>query len=248
MPREWDARTYDSLPLPHLAWGKRTLGHLTLAGDETVLDAGCGTGRDTSTLLDLLPDGRVIALDGSAAMLERLRVRLADRLDRVDVIQADLLEHLPVDVPVDAVVSVAAFHWLPDHSRLFTNLAAVMRPGARLVFECGGQGNAASIARAVDEVLGQTPQVWNFAGIEDTTRRLRDAGFTDLDVALTPDPARLEAGEQFRSYVGTVMLGAHLDRLPEDERAGFVDAVVDRLAEPVVDYVRLQVRATRAGA
>lgn len=48
MPREWDATTYDSLPLPHLEWGRRTLDRLGLSGDERVLDLGCGTGRDTS--------------------------------------------------------------------------------------------------------------------------------------------------------------------------------------------------------
>jgi trans-aconitate 2-methyltransferase len=246
MPREWDARTYDSLPLPHLFWGQRTLSRLTLTGGETVLDAGCGTGRDTSALLDLLPAGRVIALDGSAAMLAQLRGRLADRLDRVEVIQADLAEPLPVDTRVDAVVSVAALHWLPDHDRVFRNLAAVMRPGAQLAFECGGQGNVASIVHAIDEVLPEAPRIWNFAGVEDTTRRLLDAGFTDLEVALTPDPARLEQGEQLRSFLATVMLGAHLDRLPEGERVPFVDAITARLPEPVVDYVRLQVHATRA--
>ncbi len=245
MPREWDARTYDSLPLPHLFWGKRTLGRLALTGGETVLDAGCGTGRDTSALLDLLPDGRVIALDGSAAMLGQLRTRLAGRLDRVEVTQADLLEPLPVHTLVDAVVSVAAFHWLPDHDRVFRNLAAVTRPGAHLAFECGGQGNVASVVRAIDDVLPEAPQVWNFAGVEDTTRRLLDAGFTDVEVTLTPDPARFEQVEQFRICLGTVVLGAHLDRLPAGERADFVDAVAARLPEPVVDYVRLQVRATR---
>ncbi len=247
MPREWDARTYDSLPLPHLFWGKKTLGRLTLTGAETVLDAGCGTGRDTSALLDLLPDGRVIALDGSAAMLGQLRARLADRLDRVEVIQADLLKPLPVHTSVDAVVSVAAFHWLPDHDTVFRNLAAVMRPGAQLAFECGGQGNVASIVHAINEVLPDAPRIWNFAGVEDTTRRLLAAGFTDLEVTLTPDPARLEQGEQLSSFLATVMLGAHLDLLPEDERVAFVDAITARLPEPVVDYVRLQVRATRAG-
>ncbi|CAJ62026.1 MULTISPECIES: class I SAM-dependent methyltransferase [Frankia] len=247
MPREWDARTYDSLPLPHLYWGRKTLGRLTLTGAETVLDAGCGTGRDTSALLDLLPDGRVIALDGSAAMLAQLRARLADRLDRVEVIQADLLEPLPVHTPVDAVVSVAAFHWLPDHDTVFRNLAAVMRPEAQLAFECGGQGNVASIVHALDEVLPSAPRVWNFAGVDDTTRRLLDAGFTDVEVTLTPDPARFEQVEQFRTCLGTVVLGAHLDRLPHGERADFVDAVAARLPEPVVDYVRLQVRATRSG-
>jgi trans-aconitate 2-methyltransferase len=249
MPREWDARTYDSLPLPHLRWGRRTLARLPLRGDERVLDAGCGTGRDTAGLLDRLPDGRVVALDGSVRMLEQLRTRLADRLDRVEVVRADLTRRpLPFDGEVDAVFSVAAFHWIEDHAALFAALAERMRPGARLVSDCGGRGNIAGVNAAVADVTGKTEDgadTWEFAGVEDTRERLAAAGFTDIEVALRPDPATLEPGEQLEAFLATVLLGAHLDDMPEDEHEGFVKAVAARLAQPVVDYVRLEISAVR---
>jgi trans-aconitate 2-methyltransferase len=246
VPREWDARTYDALPLPHRQWGRRTLERLAPAGDEVVLDAGCGTGRDTALLLERLPAGRVIAVDASSRMLERLRERLAGRLDRVEIIQADLTEPLPAGLEADAVFSVAAFHWIADHRALFANLARSLRPGGRLVAECGGQGNIAGVVAAIREVRGDGgPAVWNFAGIDDTRRRLERAGFTDIEVALLPDPARLQAGEQLHSYLATVVLGSHLDRLPAAERDEFVRAVAAKLPEPVVGYVRLAISARR---
>jgi trans-aconitate 2-methyltransferase len=246
VPREWDARTYDTLPLPHQQWGRRTLERLRLRGDEVVLDAGCGTGRDTALLLKRLPAGRVVAVDASSRMLERLRERLAGRLDRVEVIQADLTEPLPADLEVDAVFSVAAFHWIADHQALFANLAKALRPGGQLAAECGGQGNVAAVAAALRDVQGDgRPAVWNFAGVDDTRRRLERAGFTAIEVGLLPDPARLEPGEQLHRYLATVVLGSHLDRLPPAERDGFVRAVAERLPEPVVDYVRLTISARR---
>ena len=246
MLREWDATTYDSLPLPHLRWGRRTLERLTFAGDETVLEAGCGTGRDTEALLGTLPRGRVIAIDGSARMLERLRTRLADRLDRVEAIQADLTAPLPIAEPADAAFSVATFHWIHDHDTLFADIAHALRPGARFAADCGGEGNVAVVRAAVEDVLGGPTDIWHFAGPGQTRERLERAGFTDVDVALVPDPARLEPGEQFHSYLETVVLGAHLDRIPPAEHAAFVEAVAARLTEPVVDYVRLSFTATRA--
>ncbi|MDT0459748.1 class I SAM-dependent methyltransferase [Streptomyces sp. DSM 41527] len=253
MPREWDAKTYDSLPLPHQQWGKRTLGRLHLTGGETVLDAGCGTGRDTAALLDLVPDGRVIGVDGSRRMLDQLRTKLADRTDRIEVVHADLTRPLPVSGQVDAITSVATFHWITDHAALFTNLARHLRPGGQFVAECGGQGNVARINAAVDEVLGKKAdgmddkdRVWYFAGVEETTERLQDAGFTGIEVSLLPDPARLEPGEQLWSYLATVVLGSHLDKLPESEHERFVRDVAARLPEPVVDYVRLNITARRA--
>lgn len=246
MPREWDARTYDSLPLPHLGWGRRTLGRLPLRGDERVLDAGCGTGRDTEGLLERLPHGGVVAVDGSARMLEQLRSRLAGRLDRVEVVHADLTGPLPFEGEVDAVFSVAAFHWIEDHAALFRALAARMRPGARLVSDCGGRGNIAAVNAAVAEVTGTPSEVWEFAGIDDTRERLAAAGFTDLDVRLRPDPARFEPGAQMESFLATVVLGAHLEAMAEADREPFVQAVAGRLAEPVADYVRLEISAVRA--
>ncbi len=245
MPREWDARTYDSLPLPHLGWGRRTLDRLPLRGDERVLDAGCGTGRDTEGLLERLPHGGVVAVDGSVRMLEQLRARLAGRLDRVEVVHADLTEPLPFEGEVDAVFSVAAFHWIEDHAALFAALAERMRPGARLVSDCGGRGNIAAVNAAVAEVTGKPSEVWEFAGVDDTRERLSAAGFTDLDVRLRPDPARFEPGEQMESFLATVVLGSHLEAMAEADRAPFVKAVAGRLAEPVADYVRLEISAVR---
>jgi trans-aconitate 2-methyltransferase len=257
MPREWDAGRYDAQPLPHLGWGLRTIERLGLNGDETVLDAGCGTGRDAATLLERLPAGRVVAVDGSVRMLERARERLADHLDRVEIVLADLSLPLPIAGPVDAVLSVAAFHWVPDHDVLFRNLAAVLRPGGRMAVDCGGLGNIAGVSAVVQEVTQEAQVVpsrpsgadstpWNFAGVEQTRDRLAAAGFTDLDVQLRPDPVRLAGPAELDDYLLTVVLGAQLDRMPREQHSGFVNAVVERMPEPVIDYVRLEISAVRA--
>ncbi|MEX0790724.1 MAG: class I SAM-dependent methyltransferase, partial [Actinomycetota bacterium] len=192
-PRDWDAEAYERLAEPQDAWGLRILGLLDLAGDETVLEAGCGTGRDTARLLERLPNGRVVALDGSARMLDRLRIRLAGDMDRIEVVQADLARPLPLKEPVDVVFSVAAFHWVQDHAALFKNLAAVMRPGARLVADCGGTGNIARVSAAVERVTGvpAEPGIWNFSEPETVRLRLAAAGFTDVQVELHGDDIRL---------------------------------------------------------
>ena len=98
MTRDWDARTYDRVAEPQTRWGKAVLDRLPLRGDERVLDAGCGTGRVTELLLRRLPDGTVIALDGSPAMIDAARERLAPFGDRVHYVVADLGKPLPVAI------------------------------------------------------------------------------------------------------------------------------------------------------
>src|SRR5687767_10825160 len=144
-PRDWNAAAYERLSAPLEAMGRDVLDRLVLRGDETVLDAGCGTGRVTAVLAERLPRGRVIAVDGSAAMVREARARLP--ADRVEVREADLLE-LELDSPVDAIVSTATFHWIGDHDRLFARLHAALAPGGRLVAQCGGAGNVEAVKRA----------------------------------------------------------------------------------------------------
>src|SRR5829696_2457690 len=93
--REWDANAYDTLNAPMNERGNDAVARLELRGDETVLDAGCGTGQVTATLLERLPRGRVVALDGSAQMLAAARERFAGD-PRVTFVHADLGELLPV--------------------------------------------------------------------------------------------------------------------------------------------------------
>jgi trans-aconitate 2-methyltransferase len=243
MPREWDAAAYDRLPIPMTAWGERVLGWLTLAGDERVLDAGCGTGQVTTLLRDRLPHGEVVALDGSASMIERARARLGE--DRVEYVVADLSRPLPFQEPVDAILSTATFHWIPDHAALFANLAAVLRGGGQLAAQCGGAGNIVSIEAALRDMGESFEGRKHYATPEATTARLEAAGFTDIECWLHDEPTELPAGD-LEPYLEAICLGDHVEPMDESERREFVHEVARRMPAPVIDYVRLNIRARRA--
>lgn len=222
------------------------LERLALRGDETVLDAGCGSGRVTEQLLERLPEGRVIAADAAPSMLVEARRRLERFGDRVEFVECDLGQPLPIDGPVDAVFSTATFHWVPDHDALVANLAAVLRPGGRLVAQCGGAGNIASIQRAVAEVGEAWAGPWAFSTPEEMAGRLAAAGFTDIETWLHDEPTVIEPGEPLETFLRTVVLRLHVDQLPEERRDSFVRAVADRLPGGRIDYVRLNILARRA--
>jgi len=241
-PRDWDAAVYDRVSAPLEAMGRDVLDRLDLRGDETVLDAGCGSGRVTAALVARLPAGRVIAVDASPSMARRARERLRDR---ADVRVADLTA-LDLGTRVDAVLSTATFHWIADHERLFGRLRAALRAGGALVAQCGGEGNIATARTAIDAAARDHPELagwagpWHFAGPRETAARLRAAGFVDVwtwrtAVRVVPDDVE--------QYLATVVLGSHLERLAPDRRAGFVTAVAAAMPEPAIDYVRLNILA-----
>ena len=195
----------------------------------------------------MLPRGRVIALDGSSQMLDRLKYRLAGRLEQVEILRADLSRPLQLDSPVDVVFSVAAFHWVQDHDALFRNLAAVMRTGGRLAADCGGRGNISNVSAAIQQVTGAPAEtgIWNFAGAGETRRRLASAGFSDIEVQLHSEPVSFESRREFTRFLETVILGSHLVRMDPSERAAFVASVAMLLPERQVDYVRLTLTAVK---
>jgi trans-aconitate 2-methyltransferase len=244
--RDWDARTYDRVADPMARWGLGVLDRLPLTGGERVLDAGCGSGRVTEALVERLPNGQVVALDGSPAMIAEARRRLARFGERVDYVVADLGTPLPLEQPVDAILSTATFHWVLDHDSLFRNLAAVLRPGGRLVAQCGGAGNIARVT-AIAESMGARSGGRRFETPGATAARLRAAGFEEIETWLTTEPTRLEPGEPLESYLRTVCLRDYLPGAFDHERDAFIRVVAQRLGEPVIDYVRLNILATRAG-
>lgn len=224
----WDAGRYDVLSDPHVKWAEAILERLPLTGDERLLDAGCGSGRVTELLVERVPRGRVVAVDGDANMVAKARERLGDR---ADVGQQDLLE-LSLDEPVDAVFSSAVFHWITDHETLFARLHGALKPGGRLVFQCGGHGNIAKV-RAVSG-----PGPWLYATAEDTEERLRAAGFRDVRAWLEPWPV---VPPEPREFLATVCLRT----MPDDEREAAIDRVLAELGDPpTLDYVRLNADAT----
>ena len=246
MPRDWDAETYDRIADPQFRWGVAVLDRLELRGDETVLDAGCGSGRVTEVLAERLPNGHVIAFDGSPSMIAQAGERLGRFGDRVRFVVGDLLEPLVVE-PVDAVFSTATFHWVADHERLFRNLAGATRSGGRLVAQCGGAGNLATVTRALEE-LGSPTFEGNkvFASPEDTRGRLERAGYVDVECWLHEEPTPFDSVEELAVFLRTVALGAHVASLTPEEGAAFALEVARALPALELDYVRLNIRATKA--
>ncbi len=242
---EWDAATYDRVSNPHVRWGADVLARLELRGDEHVLDAGCGSGRVTEALVQRLPQGRVMGLDRSPRMLAQASRRLAPYRDRVALVCADLARPLPL-AGTTAVFSTATFHWVADHDALFRHLAAILPPGGQLVAQYGGVGNIATVLEALRHTGDGWTGPWTFATPEETRRHLEAGGFRDVEAWLHPEPTPLDAGEPLETYLRTVVLGAHLERLPPAEQAPFVRAVAARLPRPEIDYVRLNVVARRA--
>jgi len=257
MTTEWNAREYHRVSDPQFSWGQAVLERLELRGDERVIDLGCGTGRLTKELAARLPTGKLMGLDASAQMLNEARIHLADCVPRVRFVRASL-PPIPFSEWADVVFSTATFHWVRDHAALFANVLRALRPGGVLHAQCGGERNL-EIARApAREVMSLArfakwfsnwQPIWEFAGADETARRLEAAGFVDIAATLEPAPIVFEDEGAYRAFVSTVVFRLHLGALPEELRGPFLDEIVTRVsALPqgfTLDYRRLNIHARR---
>ncbi len=249
-PADWEADKYSRTATPQREWSGAVLDRLELSGDETVVDAGCGSGNVTEDLLAKLPQGRVIGVDASPSMVEEAKRRLGDD-PRASFVCQDLAG-LELDEQVDHVFSNATFHWINDHDRLFRSLAAATKPGGSLVAQCGGRGNVAEVITALDVVSRQQPfagifgeydDPWNFAGPEETEIRLVDAGYDQVECWLEE---RVAHPENPREFFEASFLAPARQVLDDEQFNEYADRLMTEMGQPATfNYVRLNMTAKR---
>lgn len=255
----WDAETYDRIATPMRRWAQQVIADLNLRGNETVLDAGCGSGSVTFDLLQRLPAGRVYALDSSPEMIERISRAIAESgVTNVFPIHADLTS-FELPERVDAVFSNAVFHWIDDDDALFSSLFRATKPGGRLRAQCGGGGNIARLMAATEAVQQRAPFAQHLDGMaefrkyrfpEEAAAAMKRAGWTRVEASLFESPVTFDSHEHARLYLRTIILQRHVARLPADLQKPFLQAVTDEVkrrngAPFTIDYVRLDLRAAR---
>lgn len=288
---EWNAEQYHRLSEPQFEWGLQVLARLAslpLRGNETVLDAGCGTGRLTVHLAGLFPQGRVVASDLSPRMLRAFAESLGSNGNRsrdqvtaasgsshsgnapgarsshhatafpdarLSLVLADF-QALPFAGAFDIVFSTAAFHWAPDHDAVFRNIFHALKPGGRLIAQCGGGPNLAGI-REREQVLMRDPRFapffrewrapWNYADVPTTKDRMLDAGFADIEVWLERAPFTMPDRASFRAFAETVVERTQIAAIPDRElRDEYLECFADLAGgDYTFDYVRLNINAQR---
>ncbi len=255
----WNAEVYDRIGTPMRAWAQKVIDDLGLRGDETVLDAGCGSGSVTLDLGERLPAGTIYAVDSSHDMIEKLKATAEERGARNIVPVEASLTDFDLPEPVDVVFSNAVFHWIPDDDGLFGSLARATRAGGRLRAQCGGAANLARLLAAAREVERREPyaryirepiDARKYRTPDDVREAMGRNGWADVRAALFESPVAFDDDGAAALYLRTIILQQQAAALPDDLGKGFLRDVIrevkDRHGDPfVADYVRLDIWARR---
>ncbi len=153
-----------------------------IGSGDAVLDVGCGTGLTTREAARLAAPGRVVGVDVSETMLDRARELTA--LDNVRYELGDAQVHRFDPAGFDVAISLLGTMFFSDAAAAFANIAAALRPEARLVLLVWQRHEQNEWARAIDAALGnavQPPQPdgdpFSLGDAEATADILEGAGF-----------------------------------------------------------------------
>ncbi|MFE2105657.1 class I SAM-dependent methyltransferase [Kitasatospora sp. NPDC059463] len=233
-----------------------------------VLDVGSGPGVIAGLLADAFPAAEVVAVDQSAALLERARTR---SVGRVATLRADLPEDFGTLGAADLVWSGNAIHHLGDQQAALTALAATLRPGGVLAVAerglparylprdlgVGRPGLQARLDAAHEETFAamRAAVPGTVAVVEDWPAMLAAAGLVPVGsrTFLVDHPAPLDTPAREFLYVQLARRREQFADLLDGTDLAALDALLDRdaptgiLARPDAFYLAaLTVHTARA--
>ena len=259
-PYQWDAQDYEKNSAQQRLWAQELFRKLELSGNEAVLDVGCGDGKVAAEIAASVPAGRVVGIDSSGEMVALAQARfLAADYPNLRFQQEDA-SRLPFEGEFDVVFSNATLHWLRDHRPALQGMARSLKPGGKILLQMGGEGNAAGVVDAIEELVRQpewSPYFTSFAfpygfyGPQEYQGWLLEAGLQPTRLELIPKDMFHPGKAGLTGWLRTTWL-PYTQRLPEEKRTTFLDALVDSytaihpaddLDNVHVSMVRLEVEA-----
>jgi trans-aconitate 2-methyltransferase len=230
----WNPSDYHTHSSVQEAWAQELFPKLGLTGSERLLDLGCGDGKVTAALSRMLPDGVVIGLDRSPAMITFAQSTYPEQqYANLSFVPGDFAD-LGFTNAFDVVFSNAALHWATDHRPVLAGIARALAPGGRCLLQMGGRENAADIRDVVDRITSQKPWKqyftgfsfpYGFYGPEEYREWLAGAGLVEGRCRLCEKEMIQQDAAGLSGWVRTTW-HPYTSRVPEPEREEFIRAIV----------------------
>jgi trans-aconitate 2-methyltransferase len=256
----WNPSDYAEHSSAQLKWGKELLDLLSLKGNESLLDIGCGDGKITELISRKLSEGKVVGIDSSKDMIRFAKQKYTnDAFPNLSFIYKDACE-LEFENEFDVVYSNAALHWIKEQESVLKCVYKSLKRNGRILFQMGGKGNLEEMIVVINSTLKS--EKWKnyfenfdfpyyFFSDEQYIVFLKNTNFVIDKVELIP---RIMTHEDSNGLAGWIRTTWHpfLNRVPLNLRIDFINNIVNDFLKALpldvngrtnVNMVRLQVQA-----
>jgi len=231
----WQGEYYSAHSQIQEGWCRRALSSISLKGDESLLDAGCGDGRITAHLSSLVPRGKVLGVDSSASMIAWAK----KKYERPPLLlyQVGDVETMGMEQKFDAVFSFCCLHWVKDHRAVFKNFVRALKPNGFFHLLFSAVQDRSFVQLAIDETLSSSqwrkyfqdygPRTFSYCPkeYEEWALQAKLSSFTLTQIAVE------ESFKDLSSFIDWMMAWLRpLERLPHSLHRMFADEVGSRYA------------------
>jgi len=231
---EFDGNKYKQASAHQKEWGLSLISDIDFAGDESILDLGCGDGALTEKLAQKVPNGRVLGIDASQGMIDTAKSLECNNLTFavMDINEMDFADKF------DLIYSNATLHWVLDHKRLLANCHRALKPKGKIRFNFAADGNCSNLFVVVRDAIASNAYGRYFTGFSwpwymppvDEYQRIAEISmFNDIKVwdenadRYFPDEGALI------KWIDQPSIVPFLKHIPEDEKKSFRDMVVEQM-------------------
>lgn len=257
----WNPQDYAQHSPIQESWARELLSQIDLRPDDVVLDIGSGDGRITAAIAASVPNGYVVGVDQSTEMIAHATAQHRPRTNNIRFAQADAAA-LPFESEFSVAFSNAVLHWVQDQRAAIHGIARALRPGGRLIAQCGGRGNVAAVIATFERVAATPPwrdmstpgeMPYRFHGAGEYKTWLEEAHLKIEECRLIEKDMVHESRSTFIGWLRTAW-HPHTAGVALELRDSFLEETASRYiaAHPLdnqgrvhVGAVRLQVRARK---
>ena len=231
---DFDGDKYKAASKHQKEWGSAIIVELPLAGNERILDLGCGDGALTAQLARRVPAGSLIGIDASAGMIETAKKLTQDNLD----FRLMDINHLNVENHFDLVFSNATLQWIKDHNRLLRSVRESLKPGGMIRFNFAGDGNCSNLLAVVQEAMRHDDHAryfenfqwpWYMPAVCEYRELVVRCGFRQVKVWGENADRYFGSAEEMIRWIDQPSLVPFLKYVADDDRQRFRDTVVEKM-------------------
>lgn len=227
---EWSPQNYIAGSFIQNTASDRYFDRIEITPTDHVLDIGCGDGRHSRKIANVVSEGRVLGLDNSERMLEYARGLHADCMN-LNFAYGDV-SNITYYEQFDCIVSFWCLHWSPDIASAFENMCNSLKPGGKLYALFSSElMNPFRYSFMKVKESGQFKSLENFVSpidlqqLRNLKQKLEHLPFKRLSIEKNSVSIMLPSLDVFRKFI----LGINFfqGQIPDHEIAAIADAMVE---------------------
>jgi trans-aconitate 2-methyltransferase len=240
---EWHGSDYNQHNSLQQTMAQEQLSRLTLAGDERVLDLGCGDGKITAQIAARVPRGSVLGVDPSHDMIAFASSHFSTPAHANLRFEVGDARSLPYRNEFDLLVSFNALHWVPEQDKALASIRAALKPTGRAWLRMVPQGPRESLEDVIREIRQRPHWANSFKDFHqpyihftpDQYRALAErAGLRVVRLDVLDKAWDFKTREGFTAFARATFI-SWVGHLPQPKWEPFITEVLDRYAQVAAD-------------